>query len=95
MFLIWLLGSATVADLGLLCEQENVSLSTMDTSSLLDSLQREKAFNRPVEEPPSDEAQIQQKTGSLKAVLKNLEELWDESQYAEEFALDSFITKLS
>ncbi|KAK9823112.1 hypothetical protein WJX72_000353 [[Myrmecia] bisecta] len=32
--------------------------------------------------------------GGMKAVLENLEELWDESQYAEEFSLDGFMSKL-
>ena len=29
-----------------------------------------------------------------KAVLEGLEELWDESQYAEELSLDAFVNKL-
>ena len=29
------------------------------------------------------------------AVLEGLDELWDESQYAEEFGLDAFVSKLS
>lgn len=33
--------------------------------------------------------------GGLKAVLEGLEELWDQNQYAEEFSLDAFVSKLS
>ena len=35
------------------------------------------------------------KKGGLKAALEGLDELWDESQYAEEFGLDAFVGKLS
>jgi len=31
----------------------------------------------------------------MQAVLEGLDELWDESQYAEEFGLDAFVSKLS
>ena len=32
--------------------------------------------------------------GALKSVLEGLEDLWDESQYAEEFSLQSFTNKM-
>ena len=34
-------------------------------------------------------------TGGLKGALAGLEELWDENQYKEEFALDGFIKSLN
>ncbi len=42
-------------------------------------------------EPPTKGA----KKGGLKAVMEGLEQLWDEQQYAEEFSLDTFMSKLS
>lgn len=36
-----------------------------------------------------------QKAATSKSVLAGLEELWDESQYAEEFSLQGFTSKLS
>ena len=38
---------------------------------------------------------ISQGAVPLQAVLEGLDELWDESQYAEEFGLDAFVSKLS
>lgn len=35
------------------------------------------------------------KAGGMKSVLEGLEELWDENQYAEEFGLEGFMSKLS
>ena len=35
------------------------------------------------------------KKGGLKSVLEGLDELWDENQYAEEFGLEGFMSKLS
>ena len=35
------------------------------------------------------------KPAALKSVLEGLEDLWDENQYAEEFSLQSFTSKLS
>jgi len=35
------------------------------------------------------------KKGGIKAVLENLEELWDDSQYEEEYNLTSFLESLS
>ena len=73
----------------------------MDTGALLD------LFSAPGSKPsaaaaPGDAAAVaiaeggapSKKPGGLKAVLEGLEELWDESQYAEEFSLDAFVSKL-
>ena len=35
------------------------------------------------------------KKSGLKSVLEGLDELWDENQYAEEFGLEGFMSKLS
>ena len=35
------------------------------------------------------------KKGGLKSVMEGLDELWGENQYAEEFGLEGFMSKLS
>eukprot|EP00884_Botryococcus_braunii_P013723 jgi/Botrbrau1/22351/Bobra.0002s0029.1 len=85
--------------------QDNVSLKGMDTSQLLDLFALKKDVPKPsVTGAPEEEAAeagaaaaagAGAKKGSLKAVLEGLEELWDQNQYAEEFSLDTFVSKLS
>ena len=43
----------------------------------------------------ADKAGTAGKPGGLKSVLEGLEELWDENQYAEEFSLQNFTSKMS
>jgi TATA-binding protein-associated factor len=81
--------------------QDNVSLSSMGTGTLLDILNRPSndtnAAANKTEETATDIAQSSAKSGvqgGLKSVLEGLEEMWDDSQYAEEFSLDSFVKKL-
>ena len=45
------------------------------------------------EEAPA--AMINGNDVQIKAVLNGLEELWDESQYAEDLGLEGFLTKLA
>lgn len=71
--------------------QDNSSLTTMDTGQLLDlfTVVKEKKKEKP-------SAQQQNETGksSLKSVMENLGELWDEEQYETEYNLDNFIESL-
>ncbi|KAL9957258.1 hypothetical protein ACROYT_G038872 [Oculina patagonica] len=71
--------------------QDNSSLTTMDTGQLLDLFSVDKEKKK--EKTP---AQQQGETGktSLKAVVENLGELWDEEQYETEYNLDNFIGSL-
>jgi len=70
--------------------QDNSSLMTMDTGQLLDLFTVDK-------EKKKEKASTQQnETGkaSLKSVLENLGELWEEEQYETEYNLDNFIESL-
>ena len=80
---------------------DNVSLKNMDTAQLLD-LFAPAGGNKGGKQGSSGAsagaedaaAAAGVKPKGLKAMLAGLEELWDESQYAEEFSLDGFISKL-
>jgi TATA-binding protein-associated factor len=87
---------------------ENASLQSMDLSQLLDLFNYSAApaapaapAQQPAEldqfgalpEMPGKQKKKKKKTG-LQAVLAELDELWDESQYAEEFNLDNFLRSL-
>ena len=84
--------------------QDNVSLSAMDTSKLLDLFA---VSDTPQTAQQPDDGQLAASAlseaearsvgnagGGMKAMMKGLGELADESQYAEEFSLDSFLHKL-
>jgi TATA-binding protein-associated factor len=65
----------------------NQSMDTMGTDQLLD------LFN--LSESNKDDKKAQNKTGgSVKNMLENLPELWDPSQYTEEFDMNQFIEGL-
>lgn len=65
----------------------NQSMDTMGTDQILD------LFN--LSENDRDNKKTQNKTGSsMKSMLENLPELWDDSQYAEEFDMSQFIEGL-
>ncbi|KAK2572016.1 TATA-binding protein-associated factor 172 [Acropora cervicornis] len=70
--------------------QDNSSLSTMDTGQLLDLFTVEK------EKKKEKSSAKQNNTGqaSLKTMMENLGELWDEEQYETEYNLDNFIESL-
>lgn len=79
---------------------DNASLSSMDTGQLLELFTAEKGAK--VAAAGADGAAAAGAGGAaaapaagMKALLAGLEELWDDSQYAEEFALDSFVSKLA
>lgn len=71
--------------------QDNSSLSTMDTGQLLDLFSVDKEKRK--EKTPAQQQSEGGKT-SLKAMMENLGELWDEEQYETEYNLDHFIGSL-
>lgn len=81
--------------------QDNVSLKNMDTSSLLDILHRPSHSSGPNSngQPANGVSAVagkpKGKAGSLKSILEGVEELWDNSEYAEEFSVDNFVQKLA
>lgn len=79
---------------------ENASLNTMDTTQLLDlftvSKNAQKAStSMKAGEDESDAAASVGVNKGLKAMLNNLEELWDQSQYSEEYNLVQFVSRLN
>lgn len=64
----------------------NQSMETMGTDQLLD------LFN--LSENEKDNKKTTKAGGSVKSVLENLPELWDDNQYAEEFDMNQFIEGL-
>ncbi|PHT58739.1 TATA-binding protein-associated factor BTAF1 [Capsicum baccatum] len=79
---------------------ENASLNTMNTDQLLDlftSAESKKGASRSKRtDEKSDVDSILPRSGKgLKAILGGLEELWDQSQYTEEYNLGQFLAKLN
>ncbi|KAK6782737.1 hypothetical protein RDI58_020533 [Solanum bulbocastanum] len=79
---------------------ENASLKTMNTDQLLDlftSAEGKKGASRSKRtDEKSDVDSILPRSGKgLKAILGGLEELWDQSQYTEEYNLGQFLAKLN
>lgn len=75
---------------------DNVSLKNMDTAQLLDLFTPAKGKPKANAGTSASEDVAAGVGGKgLKAMLAGLEELWDESQYAEEFSLEGFISKLN
>ena len=68
--------------------QENASLSTMNTDQLLDLFQ--------LTDTETIEKKVEKAEGkaSMKEILEDLEELWDERQYQEEYNIDTFLESL-
>ncbi|GJP49304.1 hypothetical protein CLOM_g8529 [Closterium sp. NIES-68] len=78
---------------------DNASLKSMDTSQLLDLFNAGPpaagAAAKRSADASSDAAVAAAGGGKgLKAVLTGLEDLWDESQYAEEYNLDNFLKRI-
>lgn len=69
--------------------QDNSSLSTMDTGQLLDLFTVEKEKKEKLSAKQNNTGQA-----SLKTMMENLGELWDEEQYETEYNLDNFIESL-
>jgi TATA-binding protein-associated factor len=79
---------------------ENVSLNTMDTTQLLDLFTvsgnaGKVGTSHKGGEDDSEAAASVGATKGLKAILNNLEELWDQSQYTEEYNLGQFVARLN
>ena len=72
----------------------------MNTSGLLDILHRPSQTGALASHPLASDsalataAQSKSKPGGLKAMLEGLEEMWDNTHYAEEFSVDNFVKKL-
>ncbi|AMD20816.1 HDR074Wp [Eremothecium sinecaudum] len=78
--------------------QQNAGLASMDTHQLLDLFDTDSAAAQHGEEKPAtttDEvANETGLTGKAKEAVTELKELWDSSQYEEEYNLDNFIKTL-
>jgi len=72
--------------------QDNSSLQSMDTSQLLDLFSVEKEKFAPKSKGLEDSSN---RKSSMKSILEDLGELWDETQYDNEYNLDSFIQSLN
>jgi len=64
----------------------------MDTSQLLDLFSVEKEKFAPKSKGLEDSSN---RKSSMKSILEDLGELWDETQYDNEYNLDSFIQSLN
>jgi TATA-binding protein-associated factor len=80
--------------------EENVSIKSMNTEQLLDLFVYDKSKKETAKEITAVDDLVDitddkgQKTG-LKNVLESLEQLWDESQYKEEYDLNNFIRNIN
>lgn len=64
----------------------NQSMDTMATENLLDLFS--------IEQNDASKKATAKGGGSVKNMLENLPELWDDQQYAEEFDVESFLSKM-
>ncbi|XP_058761530.1 TATA-binding protein-associated factor BTAF1 [Vicia villosa] len=77
---------------------ENASLKTMNTDQLLDLFASAEIPKKGSSAVKSSEDNTDGEIGSgkgLKAILGGLEDLWDQSQYTEEYNLSQFLAKLN
>ena len=79
--------------------QDNVSLKSMDTSGLLDILRPSRASSGRADAnraPPGRTMGDREPSSiGLKSLLEGVEELWDNSEYTEEFSVENFVHRLS
>lgn len=75
--------------------QQNSGLQSMDTDQILDlfNVSSDGAQSSSKKKPKADPST--EGLGNAKAVLENLETLWDEKDYEEEYNIDSFISSLN
>ena len=79
---------------------DNMSLSAMDTGQMLELFTTDKGGKAGKDEGAAAKeggaaaVAADAVSGGMKAALAGLDELWDENQYKEEFALDGFIKSL-
>lgn len=64
----------------------NQSMETMATENLLDLFS--------IEQHDDGKKSATRSGGSVKNIIENLPELWDDQQYAEEFDVESFLSKM-
>ena len=69
--------------------RDNSSLSSMATDQLLDLFSLDESLDATTG-ATSDETDEKSKGKGIKALLDNLPELWDDSQYASEYDLDAY-----
>ena len=79
---------------------DNMSLSAMDTGQMLELFTAEKGGGAAsagvsTNKQGASAAAADAVAGGLKQALTGLDDLWDETQYQEEFALDGFIKSLN
>lgn len=78
---------------------DNASMNTMNTDQLLDLFTsaegRKGARTFKSSKAPDDDAKLPGRGKGLKSVLGGLEDLWDQSQYTEEYNLNQFLAKLN
>ena len=70
--------------------QDNSSLASMGTGQLLDLFTLEDRGKALTDLRKNDD-----KPGSVKNILENLEELWDEKQYESEYDMSNFLQSLN
>ena len=71
--------------------RDNSSLSSMATDQLLDLFSLEEVAENLEADPENPENKSGSKSGKgIKALLDNLPELWDDSQYSSEYDLESY-----
>ncbi|PON37204.1 Coatomer beta subunit [Parasponia andersonii] len=80
---------------------ENASMKTMNTDQLLDlfasaeTTSKKGTVSEQSDNKFNDGTKLMGSRKGLKAILGGLEELWDQSQYTEEYNLGQFLSKLS
>ena len=75
--------------------QDNSSLSSMGTDQLLDlfSLDHNKK-QQPVDSKSDQSNSSSPQKPTMKSILDNLEDIWDENQYDSEYNLETFMKSL-
>ncbi|KAK6158614.1 hypothetical protein DH2020_005928 [Rehmannia glutinosa] len=73
---------------------DNASMTTMNTDQLLDLFTSAEG-KKGARMSKASEGEVPGRGKGLKAILGGLEELWDQSQYTEEYNLNQFLAKLN
>jgi TATA-binding protein-associated factor len=75
---------------------DNASMASMDTGTMLELFTTDKKAPATAAAAAAAAAKAAEggARGGAAAVLAGLEQLWDEAQYAEEFAVDAFVAKM-
>ncbi len=74
---------------------DNSSLASMGTDQLLDLFSLDSSAKPSSGAATSDQSETATQKDSLRTVLDNLGELWDEKQYENEYNLDNFMQMLT